>query len=166
MKVRSNSIHRAVCSRNRFVSLLRSVLFVLVALPILSIVSISYYSLYCSYRFHLGLIEAKQRLLWNTTEGVRTSFIPILIPLCDRPHYLRRVLDGLVQVAGIEEVGRVGLPLASTSLILCLDARRLLARLCTTSDRVSARLLAVEGSFSYSATYTALLFTAWLRAYP
>jgi hypothetical protein len=118
MKLRRNPLHSAICSRYRFVSLLRFVLFVLVAVSTLGIVSVSYYSLYCSYRFHLGLIEAQQRQLWNTVDGVRERFIPILMPLCDRPHYLQRVLDGLVRVAGIDEVRRVGLPLASMCLTL------------------------------------------------
>jgi len=30
--------------------------------------------------------------------------MPILIPVCDRPHYLKRVLDGLNRVDGINEV--------------------------------------------------------------
>ncbi|UJR32317.1 hypothetical protein I4U23_019781 [Adineta vaga] len=29
--------------------------------------------------------------------------MPILMPVCDRPHYLKRVLDGLIQVDGINE---------------------------------------------------------------
>ncbi len=30
--------------------------------------------------------------------------MPILIPVCDRPHYLKRVFDGLNKVDGINEV--------------------------------------------------------------
>jgi len=34
--------------------------------------------------------------------------MPILMPVCDRPHYLKRVLDGLTKVEGINEV-KIGL---------------------------------------------------------
>ncbi|CAF4182799.1 unnamed protein product, partial [Rotaria sordida] len=53
--------------------------------------------------FQQGLIEANKRNLWNTINGVRNQFMPILMPVCDRPHYLKRVLDGLARVDGINE---------------------------------------------------------------
>ena len=87
------------------------------------------------------------------------------MPLCDRPHYLRRVLDGLIQVAGIEEVRRVALSLASMYVVLLPDADRLLARLCTISHNFVAGLLTVKDSFSHSTAYSALLFTTWPRPY-
>ncbi|CAF4498794.1 unnamed protein product, partial [Rotaria magnacalcarata] len=54
-------------------------------------------------RFQQGLTEANKRHLWNTRHGVRDQFMPILMPVCDRPNYLQRVLDGLAKVDGINE---------------------------------------------------------------
>jgi hypothetical protein len=68
--------------------------------------SIPYYSYYCTNRFQQSLIEANQRHLWNIKDGVEDRFMPILMPVCDRPHYLKRVLDGLIKVDGINEVNQ------------------------------------------------------------
>jgi hypothetical protein len=90
----------------RFCSYQLVVLIVVFILSLVSLylVSACFYFLYCSYRFHQGLIEADKRHLWTTSEGVRGRFMPILIPVCDRPLYLQRVLAGLRRVDGINEV--------------------------------------------------------------
>lgn len=76
----------------------------LICLFLFSVSSIPYYSVYCNNQFQYGLLEAHRRHLWNVKEGVLDRFMPILMPACDRPHYLKRVLDGLAKVEGINEV--------------------------------------------------------------
>ncbi len=90
--------------RHRFLSFIRFILLLLVCVLLLYFFSVCYYSFYCTYRFHSGLIEANQRRLWNTRDGVQGQFMPILMPVCDRPYYLERVLDGLAEVDGMNEV--------------------------------------------------------------
>ena len=75
-----------------------------VFVTIVFVLSLIYYSSYCSYRFHQGLVEAERRQLWNVSFGIHEQFTPILIPVCDRPRYLERVLQGLAKVDGINEV--------------------------------------------------------------
>ncbi|CAF2990857.1 unnamed protein product [Rotaria sp. Silwood2] len=83
--------------------LIRFVILFIFCLLLLYSSSIHYYSFYCTNRFQQGLLEANKRNLWNTINGVRNKFMPILMPVCDRPHYLKRVLDGLAKVDGINE---------------------------------------------------------------
>lgn len=90
--------------RHRFYLFLRLFIFILIFIFSLYLSSVYYYSYYCSNRFQDGLNEANKRHLWNVKHGVRDEFMPILIPVCDRPHYLKRVLDGLIKVDGINEV--------------------------------------------------------------
>ena len=80
------------------------VLYLILGLLLIYEWSVIYYWLYCSYQFYQGFNEAQQRNLWNTKEGVKNRFLPILVPTCDRPHYLTQVLEGLNDVDGINEV--------------------------------------------------------------
>lgn len=84
--------------------LFRLVLFLGFFLGVVLVLSLIYYSSYCSYRFHQGLAEAERRQLWNTSVGIHEQLTPILMPVCDRPRYLERVLQGLAKVDGINEV--------------------------------------------------------------
>jgi hypothetical protein len=83
--------------RHRFILFIRLIILLIIFVSLLYFSSIHYYSFYCTNRFQDGLIEANKRDLWDTINGV-------LIPVCDRPHYLKRVLDGLTKVDGINEV--------------------------------------------------------------
>ncbi|CAF1637046.1 unnamed protein product [Rotaria magnacalcarata] len=75
-------------------------------------------------RFQQGLTEANKRHLWNTRHGVRDQFMPILMPVCDRPNYLQRVLDGLAKVDGINEtvviISQDGAQSSVTSVLLSI----------------------------------------------
>jgi hypothetical protein len=90
--------------RHRSILFIRFLLVLIICLFFLYFSSIHYYSSYCTNRFKQGLIEANKRGLWNTINGIQDQCMPILIPVCDRPHYLKRVLDGLTKVDGINEV--------------------------------------------------------------
>lgn len=90
--------------RYRFYSFIRLLILLFICLFSFYFSSTHYYSFYCTNQFEYGLIEANKRELWNTVNGVEDQFMPILIPVCDRPHYLKRVLDGLIKVDGINEV--------------------------------------------------------------
>jgi hypothetical protein len=90
--------------RHRFLLFIRLFILLIICLLLLYFSSIYYYSSYCINRFEQGLIEADKRGLWNIKNGVREEFMPILMPVCDRPHYLKRVLNGLMNVDGINEV--------------------------------------------------------------
>jgi len=92
---------------HRSVLFLRFFLLFIICLYLLYFSSIHYYSFYCTYRFKQSLIEANKRDLWNTRDGVEDRFMPILMPVCDRPHYLKRVIDGLIKVDGINEVNEI-----------------------------------------------------------
>lgn len=81
----------------------RLVLFLLACSLLFYVVATKYYSFYCHSRFQEGLVEANRRYLWNVSRGVQDGFLPILMPVCDRPEYLKRVLQGLSKVDGIEE---------------------------------------------------------------
>ena len=94
--------------------LIRLITFAILLLVAMYIASACFYSLYCTYRFHQGLVEADKRQLWNTRQGVQGRFMPILVPVCDRPLYLKRVLYGLSKVDGINEV----------RIFFCCDHRR------------------------------------------
>ncbi|CAF1314797.1 unnamed protein product [Rotaria sp. Silwood1] len=83
--------------------IIRFLILFIFCLLLLYFSSIHYYSFYCTNRFQQSLIQANERNLWNTINGVRNQFMPILMPVCDRPHYLKRVLDGLTRVDGINE---------------------------------------------------------------
>ena len=110
----------------------RYLLLVILCLILLFLSSIPYYTFYCINRFQQGLIEANQRQLWNTINGVGDRFMPILMPVCDRPQYLKRVIDGLIKVEGINEVNRpilVQLFIAILSFSLTLDHVNNLSRL-------------------------------------
>jgi hypothetical protein len=100
-----NVIKSSICFyRHRFILFIRFIILLIICLLSLYFSSIHYYSFYCTNRFKDGLIEANKRGLWNTVHGVQDKFLPILMPVCDRPHYLKRVLDGLTKVDGINEV--------------------------------------------------------------
>jgi len=86
---------------------LRFFLLIIICLLLLYFSSIHYYSFYCTNRFQQGVIEANKHHLWNTRDGVEDRFMPILMPVCDRPHYLKRVIDGLIKVDGINEVNEI-----------------------------------------------------------
>jgi hypothetical protein len=90
--------------RHRFILFIRFLILFIICLLFLFFSSIHYYSFYCTNRFKDGLIEANERGLWDTMNGVQDQFMPILMPVCDRPDYLKRVLDGLAKVDGINEV--------------------------------------------------------------
>ncbi|CAF3771732.1 unnamed protein product [Adineta steineri] len=89
--------------RYRLFIIIRFLILLIFCLASVYFSSIHYYSFYCTNRFKQGLIEANQRSLWNIKDGVGNRFMPILIPVCDRPHYLKRVLDGLIRVDGIDQ---------------------------------------------------------------
>jgi hypothetical protein len=89
---------------HRWFSLFHWILYFIAFSTAFYIMSIVYYSVLCSHRYRHGLIEVHRRHLWNTSHGVHERFMPILMPVCDRAHYLTRVLNGLHQVNGINEV--------------------------------------------------------------
>jgi hypothetical protein len=91
-------------TRQRFLFFFRFILLVIFCLLLLYLSSVHYYTVYCDNRFTDGLNQANKHQLWNTLKGVQDKFIPILMPVCDRPHYLKRVIDGLIKVDGINEV--------------------------------------------------------------
>lgn len=101
--IKSTLLH----SRRYCIVIIRLIILCIICLLLLYFSSVQYYSFYCTNRFQQGLIEADKRGLWNIRRGVREEFIPILMPVCDRPHYLRRVIDGLSKVDGINEVIKI-----------------------------------------------------------
>lgn len=124
-------------------------------------VSITYYSLYCSYRFHRALIDAEHRHLWNVSHGVYEQFTPILIPVCDRPQYLARVLQGLAKVEGINEVGIHGWLFPSTlnEMLMLSESHHRFSRLRTSHDHFTTSICSISSSHSNSSTYTTLLLS-------
>ena len=82
---------------------IRLIIFIILFIIISFIFANIYYSIYCQKRFRQGLLEAQQRRLWNVNQGVRDEFLPILMPTCDRPHYLEQVLNSLQKIDGINQ---------------------------------------------------------------
>ncbi|CAF1254530.1 unnamed protein product [Adineta ricciae] len=89
--------------RHRFQLFVRFIIIFIFCLLFVYFSSVHYYANYCNNRFQQALVEASQRKLWNVNVGVQSQFMPILMPVCDRPKYLKRVLDGLTRVDGINE---------------------------------------------------------------